>query len=172
MENLTPLNSDPSDKTAILEQIRNSEFLSDLGEENLVYLADWFKAYRVTSGETIFKEGSMKPILCVIVSGEVSIFKEVSPFESVKIVDVRAGGVIGELGIIDGEAISASAIASRDTIVLIMQREEFEELVGKNGDLGARILWKIAAIISLRLRQTTGLLADLSMSKESRMLKY
>ena len=172
MENLTPLNDDPSDKTAILEQIRNSVFLSDLGEDNMVILADWFKAYKIEIGTTIFKEGSTTPILCIIVSGEVSIFKEVSPFESIKIVDVRAGGVIGELGIIDGEAISASAVASKETIVLIMQREEFEQLVKSNGELGARLLWKIAAIISLRLRQTTGLLADLSMSKESRMLKY
>lgn len=172
MDNLVSLDDGSANNEAILEQIRKVEFFSDLESDEIELLAGWAKAYSAKAGDTIFEEGSDTTNLCFIVEGEVSISKRISPFESIKISDITAGGIIGEMGIMDGEQISASAKASKDSIVIIISGEDFKQLVQQNGLLGAKLLWKIGKIITSRLRQTTAVLADLSMSKSSRMLKY
>lgn len=172
MDNLVELDKGGENEEALLEQMGKLDFFSDLDADELKTFAKWATVYSAKQGDTIFKEGTAHTDVCFIVEGEVAISKQVSPFESIKISDIAAGGVIGEMGIMDGEAISASAKASRDTVVVIISDEDFKQLVRENGDLGAKLLWKIGRIITARLRQTTSMLADLSMSKSSRMLKY
>jgi len=70
------------------------------------------------------------------------------------------------------EAISANVRAASDSIVLMISREKFQQLVQENGELGVKLLWKLARLISSRMRQTTALLAELSLSKTSWVLKY
>ena len=86
---------------------------------------------------------------------------------SIKVADIKAGGSIGEMGILDGEPVSASAIASVDSVVFTISGADFEKLVSENEKLGVKLLWKIGKIISLRLRRTTGLLAEISISKSN-----
>ena len=172
MDNLVSLDDGGKNKKATLELIRKVGFLDDLEPDEITIIADWAKAYSAEAGDIIFKEGSDKTNLCFLIEGQISISKQVSPFESISISEIDAGGVIGEIGIIDGEPISASAKAIKNSVVVVISGEDFEKLVRQNGDLGAKLLWKIGRIITSRLRQTTALMADLSMSKSSRMLKY
>ena len=172
MENLVSLDDGGANSGAIIDQIRKIEFFSNLEPDEVDTLAKWSRVYSARSGSTIFNEGGSIPKLCFLVEGQVSITKQVSPFESINISEIEAGGVIGEMGIIDGEAISATAKASKDSVMVIISGEDFGNLVKQNGDLGAKLLWNIGRIITAKLRTTTSLLADLSMSKASRMLKY
>lgn len=172
MENLVSLDDGGTNNEAIVEQIKKIAFFSNLESGEIDTLANWSRVYSARSGDTIFSEGGGTPKLCFLIEGQVSISKQVSPFESIKISDIDAGGVIGEMGIIDGEAISATAKAARDSIMVIISGEDFEKLVKQDGDLGAKLLWNIGRIITTKLRTTTSLLADLSMSKASKMLRY
>ena len=151
----------------VKEFFGKTQFFSDLADEDIANLVKWIRVYSAASGANIFTEGSVDALLCFIASGEVSIFKETSPSEFVKIADIHAGGTIGEMAIIDGRPLSASAIASKDTMVLVISRVDFDKLVKEDSELGIKLLWRIAQIISLRLRQTTGLLAEISFSQTS-----
>ncbi len=142
------------------DSIQKLDFMSGLERDEIETLVNWSNAYSAATGTFILTEGDNKACLCILVEGEIDIFKEMAPEEHIKIANIKAGGVIGEMGIIDGEALSATAIASTDSIVLIITGEDFENMVNKNEKLGNKLLWKIARIISLRLRKTTGLLAD------------
>jgi len=172
MENLVSLDDGGANRDAIIEQISKAQFFSDLGPDEIKTLAGYSRAYSARTGDTIFTEGSEETNLCFLIEGQVSISKQVSPFESVKISDIEAGGVIGEIGIIDGESVSATVKAAKDSIIVIISGTDFDQLVEQNGVLGAKLLRKIARIITTRLRRTTSMLADVSMSRESRMLKY
>jgi len=65
------------------------------------------------------------------------------------------------MSVIDGLPLSASAISLTDATILIMTRDNFQNLLKKNCNLGIKILYRVARIISERLRTTTGRLADL-----------
>jgi CRP/FNR family transcriptional regulator len=154
-----------SSHETVCDLIEKFKFFSDLDREEIKMLAVWLKAYSAPVGANVFQEGSTNACLCFIVEGDIAIFKETTPNEHLKIADIRAGGTIGEMGIIDGRPLSASAIASIDSVILMITRNDFRNLVKENGNLGVKLLWNIASIISMRLRQTTGLLAEISLTQ-------
>ena len=149
----------------IYELIEKSGFFSGLDRDEIEMLAVWVKAYSAPMGTLILREGDEQANLCIIVEGQINIFKEASANEHLKIAEARAGDSIGEMGVVDGYPLSATAVASTDSIILFISRTDFEHLLQKNSNLGVKILLKIAKIISLRLRHTTKRLAALLASK-------
>ena len=145
------------------ELIQRSNFFSDLDLDEIEMLAFWMKAYTAPAGTLILKEGQEGGAsLCIIVDGKVNIFKQSSPNDDhIKVAEIDSGASIGEMSVIDGLPLSASAISLTDATILIMTREEFQNLLKKNCNLGIKILYRVARIISERLRTTTGRLADL-----------
>ena len=140
--------------------INGVEFLAGLDKALVEALTRWIKVYKAPFGTTIFEEGSKNTSLCIIAEGEVDVFKETNPGEFIKIANIKSGGVIGEIGIIDGEPFSASAIASVNTTILVINADDFKRLMEEESQLGIQILMRIARIISGRLRKTTGLLTE------------
>lgn len=165
MKNLIPLEEVTSSEKTVMDYIKGMQFFSELNQDELDSITQWIKPYKAVSGSTVFEEGNQVPQLCLIAEGEISIFKEISDSEHLKVADIKAGGSIGEMGILDGDPVSASAIASIDSVVFIISGDDFKKLVFENNALGIKLLWKIGEIISLRLRRTTGLLAEISISK-------
>ncbi len=160
MSELKLLGEGESNRETIYELIEKSSFLADLEADEIEKLAQWMKAYSASMGTYILREGDENACLCIIVEGEIDIFKGATSDKHIKIASIPAGGTIGEMGVVDGEALSATAIASKDSVVLILSRTEFQNLVKSNDRLGIKLLWKLAKIISTRLRKTTGRLAD------------
>lgn len=149
------------------ELIEKSGFFSNLERDEIEMLAVWVKAYSAPTGTIILKEGDSRACLCVVAEGEVNIMKDTTPNdERVKIAEIKPGSSIGEMGVVDGQPLSATAVSSQDSTVLIITRTDFQNLTTKNSNLGVKILMKIAEIISIRLRQTTGRLADILASNQ------
>lgn len=146
--------------------ISNTTSFPPLEDEEIKRLIKWFHVYSILPGTNIFTEGNIGASLCFIESGEVLIFKETTQSEFVKIASVHKGDSIGEMSILDGQPVSATAVASEKTIMLIITRPNFEEMVKQDSDLGIKILWNIAQTISLRLRKTTGVLSEISTSSQ------
>ena len=145
----------------LYDLIGESGFFTDLDRDEIAMLAVWMKAYSAPTGTMLLEEGNENASLCIIVKGEVNIFKETADNKHVKIAEIGSGDSIGEMGVIDGEPLSASAVTSVDSVVLVMTPQDFNNLMEKNSNLGVKILLHLSQIISLRLRHTTRRLADL-----------
>ena len=144
----------------IYDLIEQSGFFSDLDKDEIAMLAVWIKAFNAPTGTMVLKEGDENASLCIIVDGDVSIFKDTSQDEQIKIAEISSGSSIGEMSVIDGQPLSASAVTSRDSVVLLMSPDDFNNLMVKNSNLGVKILMTLARLISLRLRTTSRRLAD------------
>jgi len=100
----------------------------------------------------------------LVAKGAISIFKQSTSSEQLQVAEIKAGGSIGEMGMLNDEPISATAIASVDSIVFILSGADFKKLVFENERIGVKLLWNIAKIVSVRLKRTSGLLAEISIS--------
>ena len=69
-----------------------------------------WQTYR--SGDVIFREGEPSDAAYLIISGEVRIVKGLESDASKTIATVRAGEYVGEMGAIDDQPRSASAVAN------------------------------------------------------------
>ena len=141
--------------------IDESGFFSDLNDDEVDMLAQWTHAYTADAGTVILEEGEERTSICIIARGKVNIFKEAEPEDvSVKVAEIEPGACIGEMSVIDGKPISATAVAEDDSVVLMINDEDFHNMLQKNSTVGVKILLKLARIISMRLRHTTGRLAE------------
>ena len=161
MKELQLLDDGDSFRKAAYSLIKESDFFSDFEDSEIEILARWTKAYYADTGCVVLNEGDKSNCLCIIAKGEINIFKGLPHDEQLKIAEITAGESIGEMGIIDGEPFSASAIASKDSVVLLITREDFEDIVSQHREIGNKFLWKLARIITARLRHTTKRLAAL-----------
>jgi CRP/FNR family cyclic AMP-dependent transcriptional regulator len=90
--------------------------------DTILQHADNIKTYR--SGQIIFKEDDPGDYLYVVKSGEVDIRVRNALAET-----VRAGGVFGEMALMDKQARSATAVARSDCEVVPIDEKRFLSLV-------------------------------------------
>jgi CRP/FNR family cyclic AMP-dependent transcriptional regulator len=113
-------------------------------------------------GEVIFREGEESKAAFLIVSGDVRIVKGFDTAKPKDIAVVRAGEYIGEMGAIDDQPRSASAIADGAVVCAPVTPVEFMEMLRRNPDEAIDLL----KILFERLRAASRRLAEIDQSGE------
>ncbi|MFT5131548.1 MAG: CRP-like cAMP-binding protein [Gammaproteobacteria bacterium] len=149
----------------VKKYVRNLSLFSDLDESEFAQLARWFRVYTAKAGEFVFKEGDQSSQLCLVAEGLITIYKQINEAELFQVAQIKEGGSIGEMGVLEDKPISATAIASVNSVVFIISADNFNRLITENEKMGVKLLKKIGQIISARLRKTTAMLAEVSIAK-------
>jgi CRP-like cAMP-binding protein len=126
------------------------------------HLAEFIQYAFYKSNKAIFTEGEKGETLYYIISGRVEVIKDSLSGEKTVLAKYRKGVTIGEMSLVDNSTRSATVRATEDTEMLYLTRENFEKILGLYPQTGIRVLKNIAAHLSLRLRDASGKLADLS----------
>ena len=163
---LQPLDSGASTQKNAYRFIRESDFFTGFEDEEAKILSRWMRAYSAETGCVILSEGEKGNRMCVITKGLVGVFKQAPHDEQMRVAELSAGESIGEMGILGDEPFSASVIASEYSVVLIISKEDFEEIVRQHQAIGNKLLWKLGQVLTERLRQTTKRLAPLLTGKD------
>jgi CRP/FNR family transcriptional regulator, cyclic AMP receptor protein len=141
------------------EMLEKTPLSKEFSWRELEELSKYMNAEAFPKNTPIFEEGDKKAFMCIIFKGKVNILKE-SGNENKLITSINSGRIFGEMSVIDGSPRSATAIASEDTILMVLTKQEFNKILDEKPRMGAKILQKIATVMSQRLRETTGVLAD------------
>jgi len=141
------------------EMLEKTPLSKDFSWRELEELSKYMSAEMFTKNTSIFEEGDKQAFMCVIFKGKVDILKE-SGKENKLITSIGPGRIFGEMSVIDGSTRSATAKASEDTIIMVLTKQEFNRILDEKPRMGAKILQKISIVMSQRLRETTGVLAD------------
>ena len=91
--------------------------------------------FRFGTGKIIMREGHLGVALYVVVEGRIAIH-----VGSTLVEKVGAGGVIGEMGLVDRKPRLATATAETDCTLLAVSRLDFLKLVKKNPRFGVSLL--------------------------------
>ena len=109
------------------------------------------------SGDLVFREGEKSDAAYLIVSGKVRIVQGHDTAKAKELAVVGAGEYIGEMGAIDNQPRSASAVADGKVVCAPVTPEEFMELLRKDPDEAIDLL----RILFERLRATSRRLAQI-----------
>jgi CRP/FNR family cyclic AMP-dependent transcriptional regulator len=77
------------------------------------------------------------------------------PGESLVVSVVGAGSLIGEMGLLNGSARTATCVAGTDLVVAVLTREGLRRMLSAEPDLAARFLLAMSSRLAERLRETT-----------------
>ncbi len=105
-------------------------------------------------------EGEKNAWLCILTNGKLIVFKHGSSADDKKIAVILPGKCIGEMSLIDGNPSSATIAAAEDCEILLISKADFQMLIEQYPTLGNKLLWKIASMLTMRLRNTTEQLTE------------
>ncbi len=101
----------------------------------------------IPKGDVIIREGAVERSAYMIKSGKVKVLKSANSKDS-ELATLGPGEIFGEMGLIEDKSRSASIIALEDTELVVINREYFNELFGKNPN----VLLPIIKSLFARLR--------------------
>jgi len=100
------------------------------------------------AGEKVFLENDTGDVMYLLRSGRVDILHYGAVLEN-----VRAGGIVGEIALIDGSDRSAAAIATEPTDVFAIDRQTFLALIREDPEFALQVMAVLAGRIRRMNRQ-------------------
>jgi CRP/FNR family transcriptional regulator, cyclic AMP receptor protein len=100
-----------------------------------------------SAGSVIFEEGQPGDTMYAVIAGEVDIVSRGKVLET-----TGAGGLVGELALIDRSVRSASAVARTDCKLVPVDAKRFQYMVSQTPFFALQVM----AIMAERLRRWTG----------------
>ncbi len=146
---------------ALREQLRNFPLLEDVGDAALKRLlseANWFG---LPGGMLLKRDGENNQALFLILTGSLGVFVDDEKGKRRLVAHVPAGETVGEMSLISGEPHSAQLVALRDTELLRISAEGFDNLTARH----PLIMRNLMRVIVRRLQATTQHRSDVSRPK-------
>ncbi len=105
-------------------------------------------------GDVVLQEGDASDNLYVVQAGELAIYRGQ---EILAVLGV--GDYVGEMGLYDGQPISATVVAQKETSCLVINGADFLTLMRQSPDIGYKIQHNLVRVLIQRLRDTSHALA-------------
>jgi len=148
------------ERAALLSRSYPSLRSHDLSRSDLEALASYTELFRVAAGTMIFHEATPGSWMALVVSGEVEIRKLDAAQRDRVLATIGPGNLLGEMAFLDGQTRSATAIASKDTALLVVTRSAYDEVVRVHPALVGKLLPGLIRVLILRLRRANVKLVD------------
>jgi CRP-like cAMP-binding protein len=104
----------------------------------------------VPAGQLVIEQGCIGNRAFLIERGKVEVFMRDRMGHTVKIAEVGAGSIIGEMALLDGGVRTASIRTLEDSTLIAISPQEIEESAGQPGG----ILQKMMKVMAERLKDT------------------
>jgi CRP-like cAMP-binding protein len=140
--------------------IADIPIFNDLNADDTDILRHYLFPKELAIGDIVCKEGQHGNFLSFVANGELKVIKNMEG-KDVVISTIEEGGSLGEMSLIDGLTRSATTKASKPSTILILRRDDFNNLIKKYPVVGVKILKGIARLLSLNLRKTSGRMTSL-----------
>ena len=118
------------------------------------YLLSLFKQVTVAEGKTIFVENMPGEALYLVQQGTVQISQLLAEVDEQDLTTISAGKVFGELAVIDGGTRYATARAVKNSVLLVLKRDDFDQLVREKPRLGLQLTLNIVRLFSAKMRSS------------------
>jgi CRP/FNR family transcriptional regulator, cyclic AMP receptor protein len=150
--------------STVITQLRQADLFDQLTQTQLEMISNLCQEVICSEGQIIFEEYSSCKELYIITQGQVDIL--VSPGASGTeknstsksnsiIATLRRGQNFGELALVDEGLRSATAKATqKDTRLFVIPREKLLTLCETYPQLGFRLMYNIAADLTMKIRNT------------------
>jgi CRP-like cAMP-binding protein len=125
----------------------------DKNELEIVYKHVFEKS--IKKDYILFMEGMLGELLYIIISGRVELIKKTKDNKEALLATMGANDIIGEMSLIESAPRTATGRTSADSVLMVITKQAFNEILDSNPRIAAKILMSLLKIMSKRLRVTT-----------------
>jgi CRP-like cAMP-binding protein len=146
------------------KQPSETRFLADWTEQEWEVLLGYSESRSFMTGDTVISVGEEDRAFYIVASGklDITIYSEQSP-DPVLVQSCAPGSMFGEQAFLDGKPRSATVRASVGGRLARFSFEAFEAFYRDHPELGKRLLFDLARLLSLRLRRANSMLGGKSL---------
>jgi hypothetical protein len=141
---------------AIINLLRPLSMFWGLGDGELRKIARLFVQKLYRPDEPVFAKGDAGDEAYIILRGKISIQLDK---ESPSVAQLGDGKIFGEMAFLDGSPRAAYAVATQPSILLVMKKSGFIDLVRREPTLGMVVMRNLAHDLALKLRGVNDALA-------------
>jgi CRP-like cAMP-binding protein len=145
----------------IIQALRSMDFTQDLETKHLETLASIATQVTFSEDASLFREGDVSELVYLIEEGEVALETTVPGHGQVVIHTVGPGQLLGWSSLFPPERKTAGARASKPTRAIAINATDLRELCDSDCELGCKIMWRVAEVISSRLRVARAQILDI-----------
>ena len=120
----------------------------------------------------LFREGEKGDYVCFVLEGSLDVIKRTENNDTIKIATLTKGDSIGEMSILDQIVRSATIRACEKSKVVSLSLEDFELILNDYPKIRVKILKGISRYMSLNMRRTSKLFADMTENYMSLLEDY
>ncbi|MBF0276055.1 MAG: cyclic nucleotide-binding domain-containing protein [Nitrospinae bacterium] len=145
----------------IEKMVQDWPFFQDFSKEEIEDAIHKMSLRRVEKNEIIFREEDPGDYLFLLLDGKIEI--SLTNHAKAKIIAIiEAGGIVGEMSVLDDETRSATAKAYEDSEILILTRDKLDSILREEPPIGIKFLKQVSRIVANRLRSMVGNFAEIS----------
>ena len=140
-----------ADETTISEKImllKGIELFKSLSVGELAAIASVVEEIDYPVGEIIIQEGDAGDTLFLMVSGEVSVIKDLGEINEIEIDRMKDGEYFGEMALFEDMVRSVSIRTEKPSAFMVLHKQEFKEIVREY----PQIALEICKVLSSRIR--------------------
>ncbi len=137
-----------------IELLQGIPLFESLDQDYLAALAGKLRETTLTAGENVFAQGDDGDAMYIIVDGAVDIIVSNDKQQKVTLTSLFKQQYFGELSLLDGAPRSATAVASRDSSLLALERDDFITFVKQHPEAALTIMHEVGE----RMRATNELM--------------
>jgi len=134
--------------------LRGCGFFSGLDDEMLLRYVPYFEWLSVNAEQILIQEGDASDFAVVVAAGVFEISKG-GGLKRKLMAFAKPGTMLGEMGLVTNEPRYATCKAVGACEVGLLSRDQFDHMKGKDADLHATLMSRIAVQLAKRLTQIT-----------------
>jgi hypothetical protein len=134
---------------AIINLLRPLSMFAGLGDGELRKIARLFVQKLFRPNDRVFAKGDSGDEAFIVLRGKISIQLEK---DSASVAQLGDGKIFGEMAFLDGSPRAAFAVALQPTILLVMKKSAFSDLVRREPNLGMVVMRNLAHDLAIKLR--------------------
>ncbi len=132
------------------EFLKKVYFFSDLSPEEIGLIGEACTEVSYADGEIVFREGERGSRFCIVMDGEVEIWKDFQARaeEAGDLLAVRSRGhLFGEMALVDDLPRSATVRVRGTTRLLCMERDDFHRIIHENSPIAISVLKSLSLMV-------------------------
>jgi diguanylate cyclase len=144
------------------ELLKRTDMFSSLLDHELEVIADHSEFRRYRKGDEVFKSGDPGDALYLVRSGEILITRQEPYGPVIDIARLIDGNCFGEMDMFSecDRAVSAHATGNTELLIFPKSGTTFADILNNHPEISARILHKLLAGISSRIRSANALVKE------------
>lgn len=141
----------------VTEILRSTDLLGSASAGDLEAVAAGSRSRTFRRGQVLFSAGDPGDTLIVVISGRVRVVVRSADGGELTLTIVGPGGVIGELGVVDGGPRSADAETLEECRLLFVSRHVIQDLCGRVPSVAQALASSVAALLRRLTEDTSDL---------------